>query len=440
MMRKAASPTLQVMLMGDETTGLVRYTQCRLIDHDCKLIHGDIILHPDGSWRPSKGSEDVMATIDGSNRVITRSMQNWHTHLPMVLNRGMGEGLTLNDWLETNIFPTERRVTPEFVKIGTEAGVAELIASGTTFACDMYHFPEAIAPVMADAGIRGVVCGPTTDWPPPEDGTSDSGKVIGELESLLRAGKLADGRVEYGIATHAVYTCSEEILRRASDLSRQYNARLHIHTSETRSEVAACHSEHGMYPIEYLDSIDYFTEGTVCAHCGWVTKREMRILASHGAHAVHCPVSNQKLATGGTLSYPAMKDAGVDVRLGTDGAASNNSLDMRADAKSASLIQRHDHWDATILPPTEAWQLATKGSNDWVVWSLDEISMRPRGIGDRRLLANLLYSTTKCLDVWVDGKCLRRDGITLTLNEKQIASKLEEAVAQYYDGINPPQR
>ncbi|MDP6379592.1 MAG: amidohydrolase family protein, partial [Candidatus Thalassarchaeaceae archaeon] len=155
--------------MGDETTGLVRYTQCRLIDHDCKLIHGDIILHPDGSWRPSKGSEDVMATIDGSNRVITRSMQNWHTHLPMVLNRGMGEGLTLNDWLETNIFPTERRVTPEFVKIGTEAGVAELIASGTTFACDMYHFPEAIAPVMADAGIRGVVCGPTTDWPPPED-------------------------------------------------------------------------------------------------------------------------------------------------------------------------------------------------------------------------------------------------------------------------------
>jgi hypothetical protein len=113
---------------------------------------------------------------------------------------------------------------------------------------------------------------------------------------------------------------------------------------------------------------------------------------------------------------------------------------MRADAKSASLIQRHDHWDATILPPTEAWQLATKGSNDWVVWSLDEISMRPRGIGDRRLLANLLYSTTKCLDVWVDGKCLRRDGITLTLNEKQIASKLEEAVAQYYDGINPPQR
>ncbi len=428
------------MVVVDDSSGVIRYTECCLIDHDCKIMRGDFILHPNGTWSNSNGDEDVEETIDGSTLVITRSMQNWHTHLPMVLNRGMGEGLTLNDWLESNIFPTERRVTPEFVEIGTLAGVAELIGSGTTFACDMYHFPEAIAPVIADSGIRGIVCGPTTDWPPSEDGSPDSGRVLNELESLIRSGKLAEGRVEYGIATHAIYTCSEEVLRRASDLSRKYGSRLHIHTSETRAEVAACHAEHNMYPIEYLDSIDYFTEGTVCAHCGWVTKREMRILAKHNAHAVHCPVSNQKLATGGTLSYPAMKDAGVDVRLGTDGAASNNSLDMRSDAKSASLIQRHDHWDATILPPTEAWQLATKGSNDWVTWSLDDISMRPRGIGDRRLLANLLYSTARCLDVWVDGNCIRRDGKTLTLDENQIIGELELAVAEYYDGINPPQR
>ena len=154
-----------VAAMGDDSVGLVRYTKSTLIDYDCTLRKGDFILHPDGSWTISKGDEDVEQTIDGSNRVITRSMQNWHTHLPMVLNRGMGEGLTLNDWLETNIFPTERRVTPEFVTTGTQAGVAELIATGTTFACDMYHFPEAIAPVLSEAGIRGIVCGPTTDWP-----------------------------------------------------------------------------------------------------------------------------------------------------------------------------------------------------------------------------------------------------------------------------------
>jgi 5-methylthioadenosine/S-adenosylhomocysteine deaminase len=194
-----------------------------------------------------------------------------------------------------------------------------------------------------------------------------------------------------------------------------------------------------MYPIEYLDSIDYFQEGTVCAHCGWVTKQEMRILASHSAHAVHCPVSNQKLGTGGTMSYPAMLDAGVDVRLGTDGAASNNSLDMRSEAKAASLIQRHDHWDSTLLPPRETWRLATKGSQDWATWSLDDIRMRPQGIGGRRILANLLYSNARCEDVWVAGQSLRRDGVTLTLNESEIGEQLERIIETYYDGIDVPQ-
>ena len=214
---------------------------------------------------------------------------------------------------------------------------------------------------------------------------------------------------------------------------------LHIHTSETRKEVADCHAEHGMYPIEYLDSLGYFQSaedgGTVCAHCGWVTKKEMRILAGHGAHAVHCPTSNQKLACGGTMSYPAMKEAEVDVRLGTDGSASNNSLDMRAEAKAASLVQKHDHWNARVLDPIETWQLATKGSEDWVSWDLDDIRMRPRGRDGRRLLSNLIYSGARCLDVIVAGEALRRDGETLTLDEDVAGSKLEEAVSEYYSEI-----
>lgn len=428
------------MSSGDDSTGVIRYTSTHLIDDEGELHSGDFLLHPDGRFTASNGDEDVEMVIDGANRVVTRSLQNWHTHLPMVLNRGMGEGLTLGDWLEKNIFPTERRVTPEFVGIGTRAGVAELIASGTTFACDMYHYPAAIAPAIADAGIRGVVCGPTTAWPPPEsDAETEDARVLSELENLIRSGPLGGGRVEYGIATHAIYTCSEEVLRRASEMSREYDAWLHIHTSETRTEVADCHKQHGMYPIEYLDSIDYFTPKTVSAHCGWVTKREMRILAGHDTLAVHCPVSNQKLATGGTLSYPAMKEAGVDVRLGTDGAASNNSLDLRAEAKAATLIQRHDHWDSTILPPREAWNLATKGSKDWVAWNIDDIRMRPHGINSRRLLANLLYSTSDCLDVIVNGRLIRQNGVTLTLDEAEIARTLDEAVAEYYDGIDPPQ-
>jgi len=420
------------MLMDSSTR---RVTGSRLIDHDGAVREGDFLLHQDGSFSLSKGDEDVVEVIDGSDLLITRSLQNWHTHLPMTLNRSMGEGMALMDWLQTSIFPSERNLTPELASIGTRASVAEMISGGTTFACDMYHFPSSIAPIVADSGIRGIICGPTTDWPPAEDGEEDSGNAIRELESMIRSGPLGSGRVEIGIATHAVYTCSEEVLRRASEMSRELGARLHIHTSETREEVAQCHERTGMYPIEYLDSIDYFTEGTICAHCGWVTKKEMRILAKNGAHAVHCPVSNQKLACGGTMSYPAMIDAGVDVRLGTDGAASNNGLDMRAEAKAASLVQKHDHWDATILDPVETWKLATKGSSDWVTWDLSDIRMRPRGRNSRRVLSNLVYSGAQCMDVFVDGMAIRRSGETLTLDEKKVSLDLEEAAQDYYSDI-----
>ena len=412
-----------------------RVTGSRLIDHDGAVREGDFLLHQDGSFSLSKGDEDVVEVIDGSDLLITRSLQNWHTHLPMTLNRSMGEGMALMDWLQMSIFPSERNLTPELASIGTRASVAEMISGGTTFACDMYHFPSSIAPIVADSGIRGIICGPTTDWPPAEDGEGDSGNAIRELESMIRSGPLGSGRVEIGIATHAVYTCSEEVLRRASEMSRELGARLHIHTSETREEVAQCHERTGMYPIEYLDSIDYFTEGTICAHCGWVTKKEMRILAKNGAHAVHCPVSNQKLACGGTMSYPAMIEAGVDVRLGTDGAASNNGLDMRAEAKAASLVQKHDHWDATILDPVETWKLATKGSSDWVTWDLSDIRMRPRGRNSRRVLSNLVYSGAQCMDVFVDGMAIRRSGETLTLDEKKVSLDLEEAAQDYYSDI-----
>ena len=377
-------------------SGSRRVVNTRLIDHDGIVREGDFLLHADGSYSLSNGDEDVLETVDGSDLLITRSLQNWHTHLPMTLNRSMGEGLGLMEWLETSIFPSERNLSPKLAAIGTRASVAEMIAGGTTFACDMYHFPGSIAPVVADSGMRGIICGPTTDWPPPEDGDSDSGKALRELDSLIRAGPLGSGRVEYGIATHAVYTCTEEVLRKASEMSRELGARLSIHTSETRSEVAECHEKTGMYPIEYLDSIDYFT---------------------------------------GTMSNPAMIESGVDVRLGTDGAASNNGLDMRAEAKAASLVQRHDHWEASILDPVETWQLATKGSVDWVTWDLNNIRMRPRGKDSRRVLSNLIYSGTDCLDVFVDGFGIRRDGVTLTVDESAASLDLEEAAQEYYSDI-----
>jgi 5-methylthioadenosine/S-adenosylhomocysteine deaminase len=418
--------------MGEEGR---RIADAWLIDHDGVTQKGDFILNSNGSYSTSKGDEDVIETIDGSNRLITRSFQNWHTHLAMTLNRGMGEGLPLMEWLEKSIFPVEKNLTPELIEIGTRAAAAEMIATGTTFACDMYFHTETIGNTLAESGVRAILCGPVTDGLTPnfEDG---SGDALRHMESLIKGEGPRPGRIEYGIGTHSVYVCDEEILRKASDLAKKTECTLQIHTSETRKEVADCHAETGMYPIEYLDSLDYFTDGTtVCAHCGWVTKKEMRILAGHDAHAVHCPTSNQKLACGGTMSYPAMKDAQVDVRLGTDGSASNNSLDMRAEAKAASLVQKHDHWNARVLDPLETWQLATKDSKDWITWNLDDIRMRPFGRDGRRLLANVLYSGGSVLDVFVDGEALRRDGVTLTINEKAAAEAIEIAATDYYSEL-----
>ena len=412
-----------------------RVTGTRLIDHDGAVQHGDFLLHSDGSYSASKGDEDVLETIDGSNRLITRSFQNWHTHLAMILNRGMGEGLPLMEWLETSIFPVEKGLTPELVETGTRAAAAEMIATGTTYACDMYFHTETIGETLAETGVRATLCGPITDGLTPNF-KPGSGDALRHMESLIKSPSPRPGRIEYGVGTHSVYVCDEEILLKGSELAKNTGSMLHIHTSETRKEVADCHAEHGMYPVEYLDSIGYFQSaddgGTVCAHCGWVTKKEMRILAGLGAHAVHCPTSNQKLACGGTMSYPAMREAGVDVRLGTDGAASNNSLNMRAEAKAASVVQRHDHWSARILDPVETWQLATKDSVDWVSWDLDDVRMRPWGRDGRRLLANLIYSGARCLDVVVDGQALRRDGVTLSVDETAAGSDLEDVVSDYY--------
>jgi 5-methylthioadenosine/S-adenosylhomocysteine deaminase len=143
-----------------------------------------------------------------------------------------------------------------------------------------------------------------------------------------------------------------------------------------------------------------------------------------------------KLACGGTLSYPPYRDAGVDLRIGTDGAASSgNGLNLLHEARLASLVQRHDHWDSTLLPAKDIFGIATKGSKDWVAWNLDDIRMRPLGRSNNRHLANLVYNGGDCLDVWVDGKALRLNGETKTVDERATIEELDLAVNEYYDGV-----
>ena len=412
----------------------VRYTNAVLYDDNLNKHVGDFLLNPDGSWGLSKGDEDVLKTIDGSNRLLTRSLQNWHTHLAMQLNaRDFSDGFPLQRWLNEAIFPTEAKLNSDFVKIGAKSAAAELIKTGTSFAADMYFYPMITGEVLTEAGIRGLLGGPVSDSAIPNHDSAIS--ALDELDSLIKTNS-SDDLVQYAIATHSVYLCSEDTLTRARDLAAKRNARLHIHVSETRNEVAQHFSKTGMYPVEYLNSLDFFQPGTICAHASWVKKNEIRIMAEHDVTAVHCPSSNMKLACGGTLSLPPYLEAGVDVRIGTDGAASSgNGLNLLAEARLASLIQRHDHWDATLMPANDAFSMATKGSKDWVAWNLDDIRMRPLGRSNNRHIANLIYNGAECLDMWVNGREIRNGGKTLTLDEKETWTQLDDAVMSYYDGV-----
>lgn len=411
-----------------------RYTDTVLYDDAGQKHLGDFLIHDNGAWSVSNGDEDVRQVVDGSNKLLTRSLQNWHTHLAMQLNaRDFSDGFTLDRWLNEAIFPTESRLNPEYVRVGSTAAACELIATGCSFAADMYFYPAITGQVLNDAGIRGLVGGPVSDFALPSH--PDAKSALDELDSLLSNQKLSD-RIQYAIATHSVYLCSEETLVRASELAEKRNGRLHIHVSETRKEIADCYDKTGKYPVEYLDSIGFFKPGTICAHASWVKKNEIRLLKKHGATAVHCPSSNMKLACGGTLSLPAYTAEGVDVRIGTDGAASSgNGLDILAEARTAALVQRHDHWDATLLPAKDVFQMVTKGSKDWVAWDLDDRRMFPRGRSNNRHLANLVFNGARCLDMWVDGNAVRMNGKTTTLDEKLALQELNTSVESYYDGI-----
>ena len=411
-----------------------RYTNTVLYDDNGEKHIGDFLIHDNGAWSVSNGDEDVRHIIDGSDKLLTRSLQNWHTHLAMQLNaRDFSDGFTLDRWLNEAIFPTESRLNPEYVRVGATAAACELIATGCSFAADMYFYPAITGQVLNDAGIRGLVGGPVSDFALPSHPNANS--ALDELDTLLANQKLTD-RIQYAIATHSVYLCSEETLIQAAQLAEKRNGRLHIHVSETRKEIADCYDKTGKYPIEYLDSIDFFKPGTICAHASWVKKNEIRLLKKHDVTAVHCPSSNMKLACGGTLSLPAYTAEGVDVRIGTDGAASSgNGLNILAEARTAALVQRHDHWDATLLPAKDVFQMVTKGSKDWVAWDLDDIRMFPRGRSNNRHLANLVFNGARCLDMWVDGNPVRVDGTTNTVDEKLAFEELDLSVASYYDGI-----
>ena len=303
-----------------------------------------------------KREADVV--IEGKGKIALPGMVNLHTHTPMVLLRGIGDDLALQQWLETKVWPQEAKLSPEDIYWGAKLACLEMVKSGTTTFLDMYFHMDQVARAVKEMGLRGFLAEGVIDLGIPSR-AEEQFKAADEVNRKIEA--LRSPRITPVLGPHAIYTVSESSLLRFREIADKKGYRIHAHLSETRREADDCIAQHGVRPAVYLDRIGFLAKDVIVAHGCWLDPTEIEILARTGTKVAHCPTSNMKLAAGQAMPYAAMKEAGVVMGLGTDGAASNNNLDMFEAMKIAALLQKFAHRDPSVLPAAEAFQLATLG-------------------------------------------------------------------------------
>jgi 5-methylthioadenosine/S-adenosylhomocysteine deaminase len=297
------------------------------------------------------GPDDEL--IDAAGAHLVPPLVNGHTHAAMTLFRGSGGDRSLMPWLEERIWPVEAKLDADDVYRGARLACAEMIRGGTTRFWDMYWQPEATARAVEESGIRAAIGAPLFDATSSFEELRDS--ALASLEALSGFGPL----VTPALAPHSIYTVSEKSLGWIGELSAERELPVQIHLSETEKEVQDCIAEHDERPAHYLDRLGLLSERTVLAHGVWLDPEELALVAERGATVVSNPAANMKLAVGGVFPYPAAEAAGVAVGLGTDGAGSNDSLDLLADLKLFALAQKHAAADPTAIEAGEAWAVAT---------------------------------------------------------------------------------
>ena len=320
-------------------------------------VHGDIYIEDHDIIQISKKSISTEADykIDGNKKLVLPGLINTHTHIPMTLLRGYSDDIILQDWLEQRVWPVEAKIDNKSVEIGTKLGLLEMISSGTTSYMDMYFFEDTIGKTSEKIGIRSFIGFAFIDFGTPEYNPE---KLIPECERFVKRWKDHE-IIKPVIAPHAVYTCGPENLQKSFDIANKYDTLLHIHCSETREEVYSVQKKYNLRPVGILKKYGLLCDKMVLAHCGWITKNEIVDIEKGGAKVSHCPVSNMKIATGGYAPIPEMLSENVVVSLGTDGAASNNTLDMFDTMKFCALIHKQHRWDPSILPAQTVFDFAT---------------------------------------------------------------------------------
>ncbi|KQS66619.1 amidohydrolase family protein [Modestobacter sp. Leaf380] len=390
------------------------------------------------SWVGPAGDapEAPGAEVTALPGVLTPGMVNTHSHAPMVLFRGQGEGLPLDRWLREVMWPREARLTPEDIEVAMTAASAEMLRHGVTTSVEMYFQPERIATAVRATGARTIVANPLIGLP--GHGTFDE-----QLQTAVSLAASSDPQVEFGIGPHSAYTVPLEVLRDAGVAAREHGLLLTIHVAETATEGDELLATHGLSVPQLLAAHDVLGGRVLADHCVHMDDADLELWREYDVAVAHCPGSNTKLASG-TARLRDMLDLGIRVGMGTDGPASNDNLDLFEDLRLAAQLARLRERDATAITAPEAFWLATGAAAaavdrpdlgqltagrraDLVHVDSDDIAFVP--VGDPTdLLTHLVWSvgSRHVRDTWVAGRQVVRDGVSTTVDERELRAQVQE--------------
>jgi len=383
--------------------------------------------------------------IDGSGKVALPGLINTHSHAAMTLFRGYADDMPLMPWLQEKIFPAEARLKAEDVYWGTLLANMEMLRFGTTCFADMYFFMEEVAKAVEISGIRASLSRGLIGIAPNGEEALDEGvQLVKDWEGQ------AKGRITTRLGPHAPYTCPTEYMKKVIVCSDQLGVGLHMHLAETQGEVQDLVSATGFNPIQWMDNLGAFQRPVLGAHCVHVTPEDIEILSRRSVGVAHNPESNMKLASG-VAPVPQMLEKGVIVGLGTDGAASNNNLDLFQEMRSAALLHKVFSGDPTVLPAYQVLEMATWGGArclgldheigrlkpgykaDIILVDLDKPHLCPK----HDLAAHLVYAAlaSDVHTVLVDGRIVMQAGQFLTMKENEIMHQVEERAQALVEGL-----
>jgi 5-methylthioadenosine/S-adenosylhomocysteine deaminase len=392
--------------------------------------------------------EAVMPTADAKQRfagaievslphhVLIPGLINLHTHAGMTLMRGLADDTSLMTWLNDHIWPTEsKHLSESYVFDGTELATAEMIRSGTTCFADMYFYHDVAARAALKSGMRAALGGAILEFPTPfaADAEAYLAKSVASRQEFLD-----EPRLKLMLAPHAPYTVSDKTFERIVTMAGEMDVPIMMHIHETATEVTDGIKEHGIRPIERLKKLGLLTPSLIAVHCVHLNAEEIELFASAGVHVAHCPVSNLKLGSG-IAPVKAMLDAGVNVGVGTDGAASNNRLDMLTETRLASLLQKGISGDAAAVPAHQALEMATLNAAKALGWDNEIGSLLPGKAADMVALDFSALETQPVYDpvshlwhasgreqvthTWVAGELLMDNRVLIQLDADELKHK-----------------